>query len=108
MSISTLNYCETFFLKPDLTKILIIPTYNAFHQIQLDLKTKALFVHYNLGGATYGNLGLLMTDTKYSTMSNFLYVRPVHPVIILIPNNATRVASYELKRVYDKNLRVFH
>ena len=30
----------------------------------------------------------------------------MHPGILQIPNNATRVASYELKRVYKDNLRV--
>ena len=64
MIISTLNYRETFFLKPDLTRILNIPTYNALCQMKLELKTNAVPVHFNLGGATHGHLGLLMTNTK--------------------------------------------
>ena len=102
------NYCETFLLKPDITRIFGIPNYNSFHQIQLELKTNALSVHSNLGGATHIHLVLLMINTKYATLSNVPYLRPVHPSILIIPNNATHVASSKLKRVYDKNIQYFH
>ena len=107
MSISTVNYLKTFFPKPYLTIILVVPTYNALHQIQLEIKTNALYVHSNLGGATHGHLGLLITNTKYATLSKIPYVRTVHPGILKIPNNDTSSESYELKRVYDRNLLVF-
>ena len=99
MRISTVNYQETFFLKPYLTRILRIPTYDALHQMKLELKSNALSIHSNLGGGTQGNLGLLMTNTKYATRSPVPYGHPVHPGIVQIPNNATRVAPYVLKRV---------
>ena len=108
MSISTVNYRKTFFPKLDLTRIIGIPTYDALHQINLELKNSALSIKSNLEGATHGNLGILMINVKYDTLSPVPYVRPLHPVIILISNNAARVASYKLKRVYDKNLQVFH
>ena len=31
----------------------------------------------------------------------------MHPVIIITPNNAKRVASYELERVYNDNIQIF-
>ena len=108
MSISTVNYREHFFPKPDLTRILVIPTYNALHQMQLKLKSKALSVPSNLWGGTNGCIGLLMTNKKYATLSLFAYIRPMHPGVLQIPSNATCAASYEVKRVYDENLRVFH
>ena len=108
MSISTVNYRKTFFPKLDLTRIIGIPTYDALHQINLELKNSALSVKSNLGGATHGNLVIFMINVKYETLSPVLYVRPLHPGIILIPNYATRFASYKLKRVYDKNLQIFH
>ena len=49
-----------------------------------------------------------MTNTKYATLSPAEYVRTLHPGIMKIPNNKTRVASYKLKTVYDENLRFFH
>ena len=52
MSISTVNYCDTFFPKLDLNRIIGISTYDTLHQIQLELKTNALSVNSKLGGAT--------------------------------------------------------
>ena len=85
-----------------------IPTYDALHQMQLELKSNDFSVYSNLGGVPHGHFGLLMTNTKYATLPPVAYVRPVHPGILQIPSNATRVTLYKLKRVYDKNIRVFH
>ena len=76
--------------------------------MQLELNSNTISFHSNLGRGTHGNLGLLMTNMKYAKLSLVAYVCTVHPVILQIPRNATRVASYELKRVYDENLQVFH
>ena len=108
MSIPSVNYRETFFPKPDLSKILGLPTYDSLHQMQLELKSNALSVHSNLGGGTHGHLGLLMTAAQYALVSDAPYERPEHPGILHIPHAATRVASDALKRTYDENLRVFH
>ena len=97
MIILTVNYREKFFPKLDLTRILGIPTYDALHQIKLELDINALYVHSNLGGGTHGHLGIWMINTKYATLSPIAYVRPVHPSILQIPSNATRVASYKLR-----------
>ena len=104
MSISTVNYQETFLLKPDLIRIIGIPTYDNLHQMQLELKRNALSFHHKLGGGTHGNLSILMTNTKYAKLSPVVYIRPVHPGIMQIPSKGTCVASYELNRVYDKYL----
>ena len=108
MSISFVKYHDTGLTEPDITIILGIPTYDALHQMQLELKTNTLSVHYNLGGSTRGNLILLMTDAKSAILSNEPYILPVRPGILLIPNNATRVSSYEHKCLYKDNIRVFH
>ena len=108
MSISTVKYRETFPPKPDLTRIIGIPTYDAKYQMRLELKINALSLHYNIGGATQRHLGILITNTKYATMSPVPYVGPVHTGILLIPKNATCVASYELKQLYDENIQIFH
>ena len=49
MIISMVTYRETFFPISDLTRILVIITYNALHQIQLELQTNSIYVHSNLG-----------------------------------------------------------
>ena len=96
MSISTVNYPETSLPKLDLTRILGILTYDALHQMQLELKSKALSVHFNLGGRTHGHIIILITNTKYTTLSPVPYVRPGHPGIIIIHNNTSHVISLKL------------
>ena len=96
MIIYTIKYRETFFPKPDLTRILGIPTYDSLHQMQIELKINALYVHSNLGGGTHGHLVLFMTNTKHATLSLVLCVRTVHPGILKITYNVTRVTSYAL------------
>ena len=65
--------------------------------MKLELKSNAIYIHYNLGGATNGHLGLLMTENKYDTLSPVPYILPVRPGILLTPNNATHAALYKLK-----------
>ena len=108
MSISKVNYRKTFFLKLDLTRILGIPTHDGLHQIQIELKINGLSVYSKLGWGTPGHLVILMINTKYATLSPVLYVGPVHPGILKIPNNSARVDPWELKIVYKENLRGFH
>ena len=108
MSIYLVNYCKTLFPKPDPTIILGIPTYNALHQTKIELKTNALSINFNLGGATHVHLILLMAGNKYAILSNEPCEHPVHTSIILILNNATRVASYKLKYIKNYNLPVCH
>ena len=83
MSISMVNFYETFFPKPDLTIILGTPTYDDLHQMQLEILKNALSIHSNLGYATHGHIGLFMTNTKYAKLSNVLYVRTTPPPPVL-------------------------
>ena len=49
MSISTVNYRKTFLPKLDITRTLGIPTYNALHQMQLDIKPTLFMFIQTLG-----------------------------------------------------------
>ena len=93
------NYHKTVFQKPDLTRVLGIPTYYALHHMQLEIKSNAIYVYSKLGCGNQGNLKRLITNTKYATLSPVPYIRIVHSGIIQILNNSTHVASYKLKRV---------
>ena len=76
--------------------------------MQIYLKTNDISIHSNFGVTTHWHLGLFIVDAKYATLSNVPYLRPSHPGILPISNNFTCVASYELKRVYDEDILVFH
>ena len=106
-SIPLVNYCGTFSPNLGLTKIFVIPTYESLHQMQLELKTNDISVHYNLGVGTNGHLKLLLTNYQYSLITNTAYVRPVHPIFIHIPNNVTRVAINVFTHSFNKPLCFF-
>ena len=108
MSMSMVKYRGNLLPRPDLTIILGIPNYDTLHQMQLELKTSALSIHSNLRGATHRHFGILMRDTKHATLSNIPCLCPTHPVILLIPNHSTCVASYKLKCSYKKNIQFSH
>ena len=108
MMISTVNYCETIFKDPDLTKIAGVPTYETIHLIHNEVKANAISVHSNRGGRQHSYLRLVVSPTTYSLLNNTPFVFQVHPGNLSIPISDTRHTQEELKRQYDENLRVFH
>ena len=108
MSISTTNYRETYFLKPDLSPIIGKPTFESLYQLIVDLQANAQSVHSNLGGGANGHLGLIMTPTQYAIHSTTPYVRPTHPGTLTIPVGTTRLAADDMERNHTEALRVFH
>ena len=65
-------------------------------------------VHSNLRGRKHGYLGLVVSLTAYGLLTNTPFVHQVHTGKLVIPIAATRHAQEEVKRQYEKNLRVFH
>jgi hypothetical protein len=108
MSISTVNYRETFFEHPDLTKIIGIPTFDTLHQLNQEIKSNAISVHANLGGGQHGHLGLVVSPDAYALLSDHQYVRPGLPDELVIPANATRHQQDHLERTHKEDLRLFH
>ena len=105
MSIPTVNYHETSFEKPNLTRILGI---GSLYQLLTDLRANALSVHSNLGGGNDGHLGLLMTPAQYAIESPTPYQRPAHPGALVIPPATARHLADQMERDYKEELRVFH
>ena len=108
MTISIVNYHKTIFKHPNLTKIIGIPTYDALHLLHNEIKSNAISVHSNIGGVQHGYLGLVVSPTACKLLSNSPFVTPIHPGILAIPIVVTCNAQDELKRQYEKNLRIFH
>ena len=108
MSITNINYRETYFLKPDLSPIIGKPTFESLYQLIVDLQANAQSVHSNLGGGANGHLGLIMTPTQYAIHSTTPYVRPTHPGTLTIPVGTTRLVAEEMERNHAESLRVFH
>ena len=108
MSISTINYRETYFPKPDLSPIIGRPKFESLYRLIIDLQANVQSVHSNLGGGTHGHLRLIVTPTQYAILSTTPYDRPTHPGTLTIPVGTTRLAAEELERNHIESLRLFH
>ena len=98
MSIVTadVDYINTAFEYPELTKIHDVPTYKLLKKIKDELKTNASKVQCDLGGGKHGHLGLILSDADYENVSTTANVRPKHPGTF----SSTETAQYKVfKRV---------
>ena len=78
-----INYRETFFQHPTLTKIAVDPTYTSLAKLERECKANAKSVRSDLGGGAQGHLGLVSTATAYDRIAQELLSSappcPQHP-----------------------------
>ena len=76
---STFNYRDTHFERSHFTPIRGEPTYGTVHKLWNEVKANTRSVYSNLGGGTYGHLGLFLTTAQYAAISTTAFTRPDHP-----------------------------
>ena len=108
MAISTVNYRDTIFEHPNLSKIVGVPTYETLHLLHNEIKSNAMAVHSNLGGGQHGYLRLVISPTAYALLNNATFVCQVHPGNLVTHITASRHVKEKLKFQYDENLQVLH
>ena len=90
MTSNGINYRDTFFEFPDLTKIQAgEPDSESLYKIRNELRANAKSVYSNLSDGAHGHLALVMTTTQYALVTNMAFVRQVHPGTLLIPPATT-------------------
>jgi len=107
MTVNGINYRDTFFDFPDLTKIHGEPDSESLFKIRNELRAKAKSVYSNLGDGAHGHLALVMTATQYALVSNMAFVRPVHPGTLLIPPATTAAQAQVLHEHHKEQFRLF-
>ena len=107
ITISTVNYRETIFDHPDLTKIRGVPTYDNLHLLHNNIEPNAIAVSSNFGGGQHGYRGLLVSPSAYALLSDTPFVCPIHPVNLSIPIVKTHHAQEEIKHQYKKIYKYF-
>ena len=107
MSIVTadVDYINTAFEFPELTKIHDIPTYKLLKKVKDELKTNASKVQCDLDGGNHGHLGLLLSDTDYQNVSSKAYVQPKHPGEFSSTENTQYKLSMEREDHKEKIIR---
>jgi len=90
-STSTIDYRNTIFQYPTLTKIHGEPTAEAILKLIKELKANARSVYSDLGGGRHGHghLFLVLTPEQFNNISSTPFVRPEHPGPLNLSPNAT-------------------
>jgi hypothetical protein len=102
-----INYRDTYFEYPELTRIEGEPKAENLIQLNKELKSNAISVYSNLGGAQHGHLFLVMTPAQYSLISEVPFDRPLHPGPLIIPDGTTNHHAITLKELHKERLRLF-
>ena len=107
MSSTNIDYVDTYFEYPSLTRIHGEPTYEALKLIKNELKSNAAAVTSDLGGGRHGHLGLVLTPAEYAIVTHVPYVRPVHPGVLVIPPGTTQHETTRLRNEHKSLLSSF-
>ena len=103
---ANIDYINSVFEFPTLTKIIGKPTYESLTTIKNQLKANAGKVQCELGGGAHGHLGLILSDAEYALVSPTPYIRPIHPGPN-VPVGVTQVENTNLRAQYNESLRLF-
>ena len=106
MAASNIDYINTSFEFPTLTKIQGEPTYATLKKIKDELKANATTVPTDLGRAN-GHLGLVLTPAEYANVSAVNYVRPVHPGALVIPGGTPQHEANRLHDDHKESIRLY-
>ena len=87
-----------------------LPTYESIKAVHIKLKTNAASVPSNLGGGAHGNLGLILSDTIYHTLTGHHFVRTAHPgaTPVLPEGQPTAALIGELVRQHTAELIAYY
>ena len=108
MTASTgINYRETYFEYPELTKIHGEPNSESLFKLRNELKANAQSVYSNLSDGAHGHLALVISDAQYAIITAAPFIRPVHPGTLIIPDGTTGPMATVMKEAYLEHLRLF-
>jgi hypothetical protein len=70
MASNGINYRETYFEFPELTKIHGEPTSESLFKLRNELKANAQSVYSHLSDGAHGHLALVLSDAHYAILTN--------------------------------------
>jgi hypothetical protein len=98
-----INYRETYFEFPELTKLPGEPTCESLFRLRNELKANAQSVYSNLSDGAHGHLALVLSDAQYALITNVPFVRPIHPGALDIPAATPGPMAPYLASIRDRN-----
>ena len=107
MTSTNIDYVDTYFEIPTLTKIHGEPTYFQLKELKNELKPNITSVTTDLGGGGHGHLGLVLTPAEYLTVSATAYNRPPHPGTLTIAPGTAQHEATRLRNDHKEAIRLF-
>ena len=107
MAATNIDYINTSFEYPVLSKIQGQPTYPTLKTIKDKLKANATSVPTDLGRGSNRHLGLVLTLVKYALVDSISYVEPAHPGTLIIPVGTTQHESTRLREEHKEAVQLF-
>jgi hypothetical protein len=89
MVFSGINYRETYFEFPELTKVRGEPTSESLFKLRNELKANAKSVYSNLSDGDHGHLALVLSDAQYALLTALPFIRPIFPGALVVPPNTS-------------------
>ena len=104
---SHINYRESFFQHPALTKIAGDPTYTSLAKLKRECKANAKSVCSDLGGGQQGHLGLISSAPAYAHIAPGT---PSHRPALLAPpvTDGTAAVIAASRQHYDEQISAFN
>lgn len=105
---SDIDYKNTHFEYPELTRIHGEPTTANLITLQREIRANAITVHTTLGGGHHGHLGLVCSAATYATIPNTqVYVRPIAPGALALEQGLTQYQIAQAREQHAENTRLF-
>ena len=105
---SDIDYKNTHFEYPELSRIHGEPTTANLITLQREIRANAITVHTTLGGGHQGHLGLVCTAATYATIPNTQpYVRPNAPGQLALEQGLTQFQIAQARELHSENTRLF-
>jgi hypothetical protein len=104
---SHINYRESFFQHPALTKIAGDPTYTSLAKLERECKANAKSVRSDLGGGQQGHLGLISSAPAYARIApGTPFHRPALPAPPVTDGTAAVIAA--ARQAHDEQMSAFN
>jgi hypothetical protein len=104
---SHINYRESFFQHPALTKIIGDPTYTSLAKLERECKANAKSVRSDLGGGQQGHLGLISSAPAYACIApGTPFHRPALPAPPVTGGTSAVIATS--RQHYDEQMSAFN
>ena len=105
MSATNIDYANTYFEFPELTKIHGAPNYPTLRIIKDEMKANVHSVASDSGGGAYGHYVFVVDLTEYAIVPGTIpYIRPVHPCPLIIPLGATQILATGLRADHKQSV----